>query len=167
MYESTLRTYLCERAFHFLSIRPRSEQEVRVRLEKLAKKHKVSNSIAIINSIIEQLKKGKFIDDAAFAVWLIESRMRKSHHGKLLLEKELRNLGVSKDIVEESLQNQSLSSQKHQAIQAMEKKLSYFSTLSVKDFKVKSFAYLLRKGFVTEVIYAVIDEIIEKKYNKQ
>lgn len=83
------------RAMRFLSLRPHSEHELRV---KLARKDVEPE---LIEEAFERLRELGYLDDAAFARQWIEERGRR--RGTVLLRAELRRKKVADEIIEESL----------------------------------------------------------------
>jgi regulatory protein len=90
-----------ESAIRFLSYRPRSEREVELRLRK---KGHAPEQIA---TILERLRKRGYLDDMEFARFWVGNRMSFSPRGPRLLRSELRQKGVSQEIVDAVLQEQS------------------------------------------------------------
>jgi regulatory protein len=135
-----------------LSIRPRSTQEILIRLKKY------SHDRDLINRILEQLKSSKFLDDEKFAAWVIESRSRTRPRGKRLLVQELKAKGI-----ELSTFNSQLSTvdEADLAFKALQKKAKSWSNLSSKSYQLKAKSYLYARGFPWEVI----EKAVKKAYN--
>jgi regulatory protein len=90
-----------ESAIRFLSYRPRSEREVELRLRK---KGHTPEQIAVV---LERLRKHGYLDDMEFARFWVGNRMSFSPRGPRLLRSELRQKGVSQEVVDAVLQEQS------------------------------------------------------------
>jgi regulatory protein len=86
-----------ESALGFLSYRPRSAREVEMRLRKKG------NTPEQIAAVMERLKERGYVDDAQFARFWVSNRMSFSPRGPRLLRSELRQKGVSQEIVDEVL----------------------------------------------------------------
>jgi len=84
-----------EIAGRFLGTRPRTRWEVERRLRKAAATPEV---IAVT---LERLTELGHVDDAAFARWWAEQRDRHAPRGRRMLEAELRQHGVARDLIEE------------------------------------------------------------------
>jgi len=136
-----------------LSIRPRSSQEILTRLKKY------SSDQNLTNRVLEQLKSAKFLDDAKFAQWVIESRSRSRPRGKRLLIQELKSKGI-----ELSTFNSQLSTvdEVDLACKALQKKAKSWSHLSVNDYRLKAKSYLYSRGFSWDAI----EKAIKKGYNE-
>jgi regulatory protein len=97
--EELQRVY--DSALRFLSYRPRSEREVELRLRK---KGYAPEQIA---TILERLRQRGYLDDLEFARFWVGNRQSFSPRGPRLLRSELRQKGVSQEVVDAVLQEQS------------------------------------------------------------
>lgn len=78
----------------FLGTRPRTRWELERRLRR------AGADDAVIAIATERLADLGYLDDAAFARWWAEQRDRHSPRGLRLLEAELRQRGVQRDVIE-------------------------------------------------------------------
>lgn len=83
-----------EIAAHFLGARPRTRWEIERRLRKAAATDDV---IAVT---IERLAVMGYVDDAAFTRWWAEQRDRHAPRGRRMVESELRQRGVPRELLE-------------------------------------------------------------------
>ena len=83
-------------ALRFLTYRARSEAEVR---RRLAKKY----GPEIIEQVIETLLRQHFLDDSSFAQEWRGNREQHRPRAKRMVQQELRQLGVSSEVIQESL----------------------------------------------------------------
>ena len=83
-----------EIAVGFLGTRPRTRWELERRLRRAGADE------AVIASATERLAELGYLDDAAFARWWGEQRDRHAPRGRRLLEAELRQRGVPRDVIE-------------------------------------------------------------------
>ena len=83
-------------AFLLLSYRARSCQEITERL--LRKKYERE----IIQEVVEELKRLHYLDDRAFAIEWVESRL-KEKRGKILIRRELLKKGIEKEVIDDSI----------------------------------------------------------------
>jgi len=97
--EELQRVY--ESAMRFLSYRPRSEREVEMRLRKK------SYAPEQISTVVDRLRKRGYLDDMEFARFWVSNRQSFSPRGPRLLRSELRQKGVSQEVVDAILQEQS------------------------------------------------------------
>ena len=84
-----------EIAARFLGTRPRSRWEVERRLRR------ARASDPVIENTLDHLVKLGLVDDMAFARWWIEQRDRHAPRGRRLVEAELRQHGIGRDVVEQ------------------------------------------------------------------
>ena len=83
-----------EIAVRFLGTRPRTRWELERRLQRAGADE------AVIAAATQRLTELGYLDDAAFARWWGEQRDRHSPRGRRLLEAELRQRGVPRDVIE-------------------------------------------------------------------
>ena len=83
-----------DRALGFLSFRPRSSSEIRAYLARKG------FSEAVIGEVLDRLSQSRLVDDAEFASYWIGNRQRFSPRGRRALLMELRQKGISLDIIE-------------------------------------------------------------------
>ena len=84
-----------EIAGRFLGTRPRSRWEVERRLRR------ARASDAVIEHTLDHLTKLALVDDLGFARWWVEQRDRHAPRGRRLVEAELRQHGVGRDVIEQ------------------------------------------------------------------
>lgn len=136
----------------FLSYRPRSEREI----QEYLKKKKVSEQT--ISKIIGKLQDFKFIDDLEFAKFWIEQRTRFKRKPLRVIEYELKQKGINRDLIEDILSQ--LKDRKSldltSATKLAEKKLDFYRNLDSKKRNEKVANYLLRKGFSYEVVKKIL-----------
>jgi SOS response regulatory protein OraA/RecX len=84
-----------EIAARFLGTRPRSRWEVERRLRR------ARASDAVTEQTLDHLAKLGLVDDLAFARWWVEQRDRHAPRGRRLVEAELRQHGIGRDVVEQ------------------------------------------------------------------
>jgi regulatory protein len=84
-----------EVAARFLGTRPRSRWEVERRLRR------ARASDPVIENTLDHLAKLGLVDDVAFGRWWVEQRDRHAPRGRRLVEAELRQHGVGRDVIEQ------------------------------------------------------------------
>lgn len=83
-----------EVAARFLATRPRTRWEVERRLRRAGTEE------SEIRAALERLAELGYLDDAAFARWWGEQRDRHSPRGRRMIEAELRQRGVPREVIE-------------------------------------------------------------------
>lgn len=129
-------------ALKYLKFRPRSVFEIE---QKLKQKGITESEI---KKVVTVLKKEKLLDDAEFAKMWVRDRNLLRPTGSFLLKLELKKLGISSDIIEKVLQNQS---EEDLAKEALGSK----SRLKSADYDKKA-NFLKRRGFSTSIIYKIL-----------
>lgn len=124
-----------------LSFRPRSQFEIeqKLRFKKYPEKE--------IKDLIKKLKKEKLINDRLFADLWVSNRENLNPKGRRLLELELRQKGISKEIIESVLSEYSPDLQIDLALKRIESKIKNKRELTDYKAKQKLLAYLARHGF--------------------
>ena len=125
-------------ALRFLSYRPRSEAELRRRLVK----HGFDSEP--IAAVIARLKEQGMVDDLAFARFWVENRESFSPRGQRMLKLELRQKGVSSDIIEAVVNG---SGDDDSAYRAALAKARSLSRTDYQSFRRRLGEYLKRRGF--------------------
>jgi len=139
-----------------LSLRPRSEKEV----INYLKKRKVPSFI--FEKIFEILRQQKLIDDWKFAKWWIEQRETFKPKGKIALKAELKQKGVSSEIIEKVLAH---IDEENLAKKALARKIESYRMLPPEEFLRKIFQFLSYRGFSWQIVRKIIfEEKVAKKF---
>ncbi len=137
-----------EAALRLLSYRPRSEAEIRQRLDRRFEK-------GTIDRVLLHLRERRIVDDAAFARFWTENRESFSPRSKRLLKMELRRKGIDSEVVDEVLGGIDDEESAYRAAQRKGHKLG-------KDYEIfrqKLGAFLGRRGFSYDVINRTIERL--------
>ena len=143
------RNRVFERAVRFLSYRPRSQVEVERHLRRKA----VAEDV--IGDVIVRLQRAKYLDDEEFARFWLENRERFRPRGRRALRYELRQKGVSDEIITRLLDE---VDDEAAAWRAVEGRLTRWAHLPGGEFRQKVVGYLSRRGFD----YSTISLTLEK-----
>jgi len=145
------------KALEFLSYRPRSEKEVRDKLKaKQVEPH-------IIEKIIIKLKEKRFLNDEEFAKGWIENRNRFKPRSLRLIKIELKQKGITQDIIEKTINDKELMiNDLDSAKELVEKKMKRFKDLPKQEIYQRLGRFLASKGFNWDTIKKAIDEILNK-----
>jgi len=140
-------------AAHFLSYRPRSEAEIRKRLQQR------SFDGDSVTAVLAKLKEQGLVDDMAFAQFWKENRQSFSPRSQWLIKLELRRKGIADDIID-------------QVVNADDGDCAYRAALSkarslplsdYQGFRHRLGEYLKRRGFS----YGVINHTVERIWQEQ
>lgn len=140
-------------AYRLFSIRSRSEKELRNRL------FQKGFDRATVSSVITFFQEKNIIDDFKFAKLWIDSRMRRSPKGEMLLRKELREKGIARSLIDKALSEGNLD-EASAVVGLAEKKLKTLGKLPKEKARKRLFAFLARRGFRFEIIEGSIRELI-------
>src|SRR4051812_20952396 len=133
-------------ALTFLGPRPRSEREIRDRLAR----HELDAQV--VDRVITRLRELRLDDDAAFAAYWVEQRATHRPRGSRLLKQELRQKGVSQDVVAEALPE---SDDEDGAYRAAQRKAVSLRAPDERTFKQRLGAFLQRRGYGYDTIRTV------------
>ena len=133
------------RAFHFLSFRARSQQEMQTYL------HKKGYESALIERVIIRLKEEKLVNDLDFAQNWLDNRQRFRPRSQSLMNLELRQKGVAESEIEQALQSSNLDDLEL-AMDAGRKLSRRYQLLDKPEYYRKLGAALQRRGFSYGVV---------------
>ncbi len=137
-------------ALNFLSFRPRSEWEVRMRL-----KRKDSGQARMTDQVIDKLKQIGQIDDLKFGQWFVDQRNTFRPKGRRMLEIELRRKGLAPEIIKAVLKEN--PNEFGQALLIVQKKFKD------KFDREKIIRFLGNRGFSWDIIESVIARLFQKE----
>ena len=137
-------------ALHFLGSRPRSEREIRDRLSR------GEYDPLVITHVIERLRRMRLVDDAAFAAYWVEQRATHKPRGARLLKQELRQKGVSQDVVAEALPE---DDDQDGAYRTAQRKAVSLRALDERTFKQRLGGFLQRRGYGYETVRPVVNRL--------
>ncbi len=157
---------LFEKAIKFLSFRPRSRKEIhdnllqKLRLTDKGDEEKKTFEKSI-ESVLKRLEKIGQINDTDFATWWVDQRTRFKKASPRIIKSELFQKGIDKEIIDQVLQENTVSPLET-ATAAAQKKLSSYQKLDSAEFKIKMGRYLAARGFDWEIIKKVVDTLSKK-----
>jgi regulatory protein len=146
-----------DRALRFLATRPRSEHEVR---QSLRQKEVPP---PVIDRALERLRALGYLDDHAFAGFWVRDRRQFKPLSARALRYELRQKGVSADIIDEVLREQDDSEEAYKAAQSQVRRVR---SAQRAELRHKLMMFLARRGFPPrvsrEAVTRVLDELEEE-----
>ena len=140
-----------QKALRFINYRPRSEAELERKLVDQG------FDVTVIASVIQHLKDDELIGDEQFSLMWIENRSTFRPRSHRILTLELRQKGVSDEIIEKTLQDAEGDDVLASRVGAGN--LRRYSGLDWFEFRRKMSAYLGRRGFSYEIIKPVVQEL--------
>ncbi len=141
-------------AYRLLTYRARSRKE----LEEKLKAREFSD--AVIEVVIAGMVRLGYVNDHEFARQWAAGRIRLRGFGRRRVEQELRNKGISRDVVQESLRVVFEDvPEADYAQQEAEKKLRSLARLAPEVRRRRLAGHLERRGFPSETIYDVLRRV--------
>lgn len=150
-----------EIAARFLATRPRTRWEVERRLRRAGVEEPE------IAAALDRLAELGYLDDAAFARWWGEQRDRHSPRGRRMIEAELRQRGVPRDVIEADREDHAEPArapedaglpgdEAERAAEALSRHLRGRPMPSDARAVQRVGLYLMRRGFDTDVVRATL-----------
>jgi regulatory protein len=136
-----------ERVGRLLAIRPRSEVEIRRRLDR------AGVPAETIERVVERLRRSGDIDDGAFARTWVENRTTFRPRGAAMLRAELQQKGVAPKVIGQALAE---VDEAEAAWAAARQARRRWSGLDAHTRRQRLYAYLQRRGFTYDIIHLVL-----------
>ena len=160
--EDDLRNKLRDYALKLLSLRPRSVNEIKSRLNYYCQKKKLP--LKLTAEVINELSIKNLLNDEEFAKWWIDQRHEFNLKGKKAITQELTMKGISREIIGKLLEVEKKTNTEFDlALKVILKKYPGMKNLSKLQKKMKISSLLYRRGFDWEVISQVIDYVTQKE----
>lgn len=141
--------------FRFLSIRPRSEKELRKKLNE--KKYPAE----AIDTVIDLFKKQGLINDEKFAQSYATSQSHSRPVGRRQIERQLKQKGVSDEGISRAIQSLTDYDEKAEAKKLVQLRFSKMTGVSQKTKKARLYSFLMRRGFGPDVIFPVMNDLFK------
>ncbi|RMF61390.1 MAG: RecX family transcriptional regulator, partial [Calditrichaeota bacterium] len=106
-----------------------------------------------IEAVVARLQQNNYLNDAEFGRAWVASRSRQNPKGRQALRYELQQKGLSRNDIEQALQD---LDEEQLAWQAAQKQLSRWKKLDEPTFRRKLHAYLARRGFAYDIIQTTV-----------
>jgi regulatory protein len=151
-------TRALDRAVKLLARRPYSTAEIR---RYLASKE---TALPVIEEVLARMEQLGYLDDRAFAQFWIESRERFKPRGTHALRHELREKGISQEIIEDVFAEFDAHDSAYRAAQ---EKVRRLRGVTQNDFRNKVGSFLARRGFGYDIVREVIDQLIRELQEEQ
>lgn len=144
-----------QQALHFLSYRPRSQEEIGRKLKEKGFDQ------AVVSTVSERMQQNGLLDDARFAQTWVENRSEFRPRGHRLLKMEMRQKGLPEGVIDEALA--AAADEDTLAYQAGNRQLRRYAQLEWPEFRVKMGQFLARRGFSFGVISPVVSRLWREK----
>lgn len=141
---SQLRSSLLSYALRLLNIRERFSGELEKKLYQKAEDLKIDDPVALIDQIIQDLKKDKFLNDQKLFASFINYQLTEKVRGPLHIKQSLIRRGVSRSDAEAAIKT---NYDPHKERQALKKYLGKHSKSMDPRAKNRLIRRLLSRGF--------------------
>lgn len=141
-------------AFRYLSYRPRSEFELKMRLRQRG------FDASSIEGVLRELRGQGLVDDFAFAQFWKENRESFSPRSRTLLHRELRQKGIAPHIIAEVIKE---IDEEASAYKAAQNRVKRFAFSDYDNFCHRIAALLRRRGFSYEVSRHIINRLWQER----
>lgn len=156
--KNSLRYARClNAAYRYLSYRPRSESELRDRLQRrgFPTEH--------IDKVVEKLKEQGLLNDEAFARFWAENRASFRPRSRQMTRRELQKKGVDKDVISQAINEIDETESAYNAAIARARRLQ---SLEYQEFRQRLAEFLRRRGFTYDTINQTIRRVWQEMKNE-
>lgn len=153
LQEADAREQALQYALRLLAYRPRSQAEVRQRLEQRGWNERT------IEETLERLRQNGLLNDAAFAHSWVENRHTFRPRGRRLLIQELRQKGLDEQTIQDALSD---TDEEEAAYTAARTRAQRLKGLEPRLFYRRLTAYLVRRGFSYETAGTIARRLWEE-----
>jgi regulatory protein len=147
-----------QQALRFLSYRPRTEMEVRKKLEQRGVIE------PMILEVLARLRRSRLVDDEQFARDWAENRSAFRPRSRRALAIEMRQHGLDQEAIDQAVAELDDDLLAYQAAQKHSRKLN---GLEWQDFRQKMTGFLARRGFRYDVIAPVVKRIWNEDHTEE
>ncbi len=144
-----------QRALDYLAHKPRTEEEVRRKLRRQ------DLPPAVIEDVVARLYELSYLDDEAYAQDYARNRFSSKKYGPDRIQRELVERGIDRHIAEETVAD--LFADRDVTAAAREHAEKRWARLADEEDprrrKQKLYRYLRRRGFTSDTIYPLLDEL--------
>lgn len=144
------------KVLRFSMLRPRSEKEIKdwFRRKKVLP--------GVVEPVFNRLKSAGLVEDEAFARWWAEQRAEFRQKSRRMLSMELRQKGVSREVIEKVLEEVDIPDEVQLARKAAIKKVRSIVNLESNIKRKKLSEFLARRGFSWTTIKNVVDQLLKE-----
>jgi len=158
----TARRKTFDRAVNLLTYKPRSENELRLRLLE-----KDWTNAEIVEAVLTKLKEYNYLNDEQFAKEYAAARLRQKPIGKRVLKQKLVLKKLDKETVDAALEKAFKETPEEEIIErAIEKRLRLKGKPETREDSKKLYDYLLRQGFSYDLVSSKMREIAARDYDE-
>lgn len=157
LQQADLLSKAYNKALDHLSYQLRTKKEIKIYLTKLEVPENDQNQI------ISKLVKLNLLDDLAYAKSFVRTAANTTDKGPFVIAQKLKQKGVAEEFINEALIEFSFEQQVQTALKLAEKFVAKNKKLAFQALKNKLYQHLVTKGFSSETISLVLEELALKK----
>ena len=105
----------------------------------------------------------EFSRDSDFVILCDDENLNYLNEALKALKAELMQKGVSREIIDDALENTESESELEKAKKILEKRMNRYTNLDPQEAKKKMLAFLGSRGFSYDIAKSAIDELAEKE----
>jgi regulatory protein len=144
------------RALKWLGFRARSEQEIRMYLQRR------QYDESIIDELLERLRAQGYVNDERFSMILTEERLKLQAKGKQWIRRELMQKGIDPETVRKAVSSIEAEDEIEAAERIARKRWNILSKQEDRRKALqKLYAFLSRRGFSASVVSAVVRKFVD------
>lgn len=117
----------------------------------------------VIQEMMDKCVTQRWVDDERYAENFVRSRSEDRKLGKNAIRMELIKKGVDRDIIDNALQDVNRDDEYQHALELVEKQLPRTANLDKQKRTARLLGMLARKGYPSDIAYAVIREAIDNE----
>ncbi len=144
---------LIQYALRIISKKRYTEREIRMKLGRQIKKHKLVEETA--DEVVERLKELKYVDDTKYVIDFANERIKFRPRGSRMIKMELRMKGISKETIDVEFDKIDID-EKAIAVDFLKRRQQRLKKYPEKLIKTKAYQLLYSKGFERDAIYKAI-----------
>lgn len=148
-----------QRALDYLAYKPRTEKEVRRKLEQ------EDVPATVVEDVIARLQELGYLDDETYAHDYAHNRFSNKKYGPERIRRELRERGIDRHLADAAVDEVFADADSVEVARSHAEKR--WSRIAQEDDprrqKQKLYRYLKRRGFTSDTIYRIIDEFVDER----
>ncbi len=145
-----------DRAYNYLSYRPHSRVEVRRYLQRK------ETPPEVIDAALARLDTYDLVNDRSFASFWIENRERFSPRGVRAIKNELRQKGVQREVIDETVSDEQDEGLALRAARKKAEMLARQPGMDFATFRNRLSSFLVRRGFGYEIVKHTVRSLWEE-----
>jgi regulatory protein len=148
-----------QRALDYLAYKPRTEQEVRRKLEQ------EDVPPAVVEDVVARIKELGYLDDETYAHDYARNRFSNKQYGPERIRRELRERGIDRHLADAAVDDVFADADPVEVARAhAEKRWSRIDPdADPRRQKQKLYRYLKRRGFTSDTVYRILDEFVDDR----